>query len=103
MIDHRKFRAKLTVRFTKRDDGGLRAYCDAVPGFYLSGIDRRAVMRDVVPALKALMRTNFDIDVEVSPLGYGIYQLLENAPAEEEVPDESGEYTRDYLIERLAA
>jgi hypothetical protein len=102
MIEHRKFHTKLTVRFTKRDDGGLRAYCDGVPGFYLSGIDKRAVMRDVIPALKALVQANFDMSVDVSPLGYGIYQLREDSPAEEDLPD-IAEYTRDYLVERVAA
>jgi len=103
MIAHRKFVAKLTVRFTKRDDGGLRAYCDDVTGFYLSGYDRRAVISDVVPALEALVRTNFDIDVNVTPLGYGIYQLLENMEQVAEEPSELPEYTRDYLVERMAA
>jgi hypothetical protein len=100
MIEHRQFKTKLTVRFVKRDDGGLRAYCDAVPGFYLSGSDKRAVLDDVIPALEALVRSNFEINVTVSPLGYGIFQLLE---WEQEEPSNAIEYTREYVVERLAA
>lgn len=103
MIEHRKFKTRLTVRFVKRDDGGLRAYCEAVPGFYLSGLDRRAVMRDVAPALAALMKANLDIPVRVYPLGYGIYQLDEKSASDVSEPSDEAEYERDYLIERVAA
>jgi len=33
MHEERPFKDKVTVRFVKRDDGGLRALCEAVPGF----------------------------------------------------------------------
>ena len=54
---------RVTVRFTRRDDGGLQAKCDEVPGFYLSGADARAVMRDVVPALETILQANLDMPV----------------------------------------
>lgn len=56
MITDRPFMAKVLVRFVRREDGGLRAFCDGVPGFFLSGADPRAVMRDVIPALEQLVR-----------------------------------------------
>lgn len=103
MIKHRRFATKLPVRFTKRDDGGLRAQCDAIPGFYLSAKDRRSVIDDVAPAIEALVKTNYSIDVSVCPLGYGIFQLLERLdPVDEEIPD-MPEFTREYLVERKAA
>ena len=96
MHRERQFKDKVTVRFLKRDDGGLRAMCDAVPGFYLSGKDPRAVMRDVVPVIERLMRHNLGIDVEVFPLQSPIYELRERVPAGE--PDAIPE-ARDYVIE----
>lgn len=52
MIEDRPFKDKVTVHFVRRDDGGLQAICDSVPGFYLSGRDPSAVYRDVIPALE---------------------------------------------------
>lgn len=95
MHEERPFKDKVTVRFVKRDDGGLRALCDAVPGFYLSGLDPRAVMRDVVPAIERLVKHNLGIEVEVFPLKYAIYELRERAAeTPETIPEE-----RDYVIE----
>lgn len=102
MINHRQFKTKVIVRFTKREGGGLRAECDEVKGFLLSGDDPRAVMRDVVPALKLLVQANLDIPVIVSPLGYGIYRLTETSRVDQEPPQEV-EATREYVIEREAA
>lgn len=97
MVTERQFKEKITVRFVRRDDGGLQAHCDSVSGFYLSGRDPSAVYRDVIPALEMLVRHNLDIEVEVYPLKPGLYALVEcNEPSA--IPDE-----QDYVIERLAA
>lgn len=91
MHEDRPYKHMITVRFVKRDDGGLRAFCDAVPGFYLSGLDPRAVLRDVVPAIETLMRRNVDLDVEVVPLKYARFELRERTPAKptpETIPEE---------------
>lgn len=99
MITNRKFKDKVTVRFVKRDGGGLQAFCDVVPGFYLSGGDPRAVMRDVVPAIEMLMEHNVGIEVKVWPLRAGDYQMVErdeNEPAD--IPEE-----RDYLVDLIGA
>lgn len=42
----------------RREDGGLRVTSPEVPGLILSGADPHSVMRDVVPAIDALMRRN---------------------------------------------
>ena len=97
MIKNRKFKEKVTVRFKKRDDGGLQAFCDAVPGFCLSGRDRAAVFRDVIPALEALVAHNLDISVEVYPLKYGLYEVIEKDDVQD-IPEQ-----QDYVIERLDA
>ncbi|WP_370030669.1 hypothetical protein [Qipengyuania mesophila] len=59
---------KLTVRFEKRDDGGLRAWCDDLPGFVLSHSDAQAVIRDVEPALEAMLAAKYECKVRVYPL-----------------------------------
>lgn len=97
MINERKFKEKVTVRFVRRDDGGLHAFCDAVRGFYLSGSDRSAVYRDVVPAIKELVHHNYGIQVQVYPLKYGLYEVRE-IDENGIIPEE-----QDFLIERLSA
>ena len=96
MITEREFKDKVTVQFIRRDDGGLQARCDSVPGFYLSGADASAVYRDVIPALETLVRRNMDIPVRVYPLRPGVYQL-EEKPDDSRIPDQ-----QDYLVERVA-
>lgn len=104
MLTHRQFKTKVVVRFVRRDDGGLQASCEGVKGFYLSGGDPRAVMRDVVPALEALVKANYEIAVKVSPLGYGLYQLAEQIDLQvANEPQDQPEYTREYVVEPLAA
>lgn len=46
---------KIVVHFSRREDGGLRAWCDDVPGFVLSHRDAQAVMDDVEPALETIL------------------------------------------------
>jgi hypothetical protein len=100
MDSDRPFKGKVLVRFRRRDDGGLRAYCSEVPGFFLSSNDRRAVMSDVIPALEMLLRTNFNLNAHVSPLGYGIFELIEHS--EHVIPD-LPEYTQEYVVDPIAA
>lgn len=97
MVSDRLFKEKVTVRFVKRDDGGLQAFCEAVPGFCLSGKDRSAVFRDVIPAIETLVAHNLDVKVEVYPLKYGPYEVREKIRADD-IPEE-----QDYVIERLSS
>lgn len=53
----------LEVTFENRDDGGLRAYCDKVPGFVLSHSDRDAVLADVEPALETILSAMYGMTV----------------------------------------
>lgn len=105
MNQERPFKGKVTVRFRRRDDGGLRAYCSEVPGFFLSSIDRRAVMHDVIPALEFLLKSNFNLDAQVSPLGHGIFELIERSqpPQLDEMAAVLNEYVQEYVVERVAA
>jgi hypothetical protein len=50
-----KRRTKIVLTFERRDDGGLRAYSDDVPGFVLSHKDPELVIRDVAPALGRIL------------------------------------------------
>lgn len=59
---------KLTVRFEKRDDGGLRAWCDDLPGFVLSHSNAEALIKDVEPALEAMLTAKYECTVKVYPL-----------------------------------
>ena len=96
----RPFKGRVMVRFRRRDDGGLRAYCNEVPGFFLSGADRRAVMHDVIPALELLLKSNFNLNAHVSPLGYGIFELIEHS--KHVIPD-IPEYNQEYVVDPIAA
>lgn len=98
MSEELPFMAQVTVRFSKRDDGGLVAECEDVRGFYLSGADRRAVMRDVPRAIQALVRRNLEINVVVHPLKYGIYWMKERLNAEQDMPEEMS-----YALQKVAA
>lgn len=45
----------IAVSLERRPDGGLRAWSDDVPGFVLSHKDASAVLRDIKPALEAIL------------------------------------------------
>ncbi len=46
---------KITVLFETREDGGLRAYSEDLPGFVLSHADSDAVMADIEPSLECIL------------------------------------------------
>jgi hypothetical protein len=46
---------KIVVHFERREDGGLRAWCDEIPGFALSHSNVEAVLSDVQPALEGIL------------------------------------------------
>ena len=100
MDQERPFKGRVLVRFVRRDDGGLKAYCSQVPGFFLSSIDRRAVMGDVIPALELLLKRNFKLNAHVSPLGHGLYELIEHS--QHVIPD-LPEYAQEYVVDPIAA
>lgn len=55
----------LEVRFEQRDDGGLRAHCDDVPGFVLSHADAEKVLADVEPALTVILSAMYGLPMMV--------------------------------------
>ena len=58
----------IEVKFHKREDGGLRAECDALPGFYLSHSDPELVVADVAPALSVILGAMYGGTFRVEPL-----------------------------------
>jgi hypothetical protein len=70
MATHKRRRqfAKIVVSFERRDDGGLRAYSDDVPGFVLSHRDPLAVIRDVPPVLERILSAMWGVAVKASLL-----------------------------------
>ncbi len=59
---------KLVVRFAEREDGGLRAWCDELPGFVLSHSDPQAVLADVETVLETMLAAKYSCPVKVYPL-----------------------------------
>ena len=60
--------AKIIVTLEPRDDGGLRAYSDDVPGFVLSNRDPSIVLSDVPAALAAILSAMWGVKVVAGPL-----------------------------------
>jgi hypothetical protein len=58
----------IEVVFEERDDGGLIAKCDKVPNFYLSHQDASLVIKDVQPALEAILSDMFGLPIRVTRL-----------------------------------
>jgi hypothetical protein len=58
----------LHVRFEARDDGGLRAYCDKVPNFFLSHSDPEKVHADIEPALAIILSEMYGMPMRVTRL-----------------------------------
>jgi len=48
-------RMKVVVTLEDREDGGVRAYSDDIPGFILSNSDPVAVLKDIEPALEEIL------------------------------------------------
>ena len=48
-------RMKVVVTLEDRENGGLRAYSDDIPGFVLSNSDPVAVLKDIEPALEEIL------------------------------------------------
>jgi len=61
-------------------------------------------MDDVIPALELLLKSNFNLNAQVSPLGRGIYALIERSePKLDEVTAVLSEYDQEYAVKRVAA
>jgi len=58
----------LHVKFTPREDGGLRARCEKVPNFFLSHSDPDKVRDDVIPALQTILSEMYGLPMSVRRL-----------------------------------
>ncbi len=67
------------VRFEDREDGGLRAYCDKVPNFFLSHNDPAKVHADVEPALEVILSEMYGLPMMVRRLPE-VDEALERQP-----------------------
>lgn len=59
---------KIVVLFERRDDGGLRAWSEQVPGFVLSHRDVDSVLADVQPALEGILTAQLGEPIITTPL-----------------------------------
>ena len=91
--------AKIVVTFEPREDGGLRAYSDDVPGFVLSHPDADAVLADVKPALEGILSHIYGAEVVVERLS-SLRKHLNGAKIDASVytPSRTQEY-----VSRIAA
>jgi rRNA maturation protein Rpf1 len=64
MIEERAFFLTIHVILEKREDGGLRAFSDDIPGLILSNENPDLVLQDIVPALEMIVRQNFDLNLK---------------------------------------
>jgi len=93
---------KIVVHFARREDGGLRAWCDEIPGFALSHIDIDAVLSDVQPALEGILTYQLGERYVTTPL-CDIRAALErdgviDTPKADRLPDQV-----EYVAQRVAA
>ena len=73
----------VTIRLFSQDreDGGLRIESPDVPGLFLSNKDPAAVLRDLIPAIKLLMRENEGVEVEVlAPAELALSRMYDPTP-----------------------
>lgn len=54
---------QVSVTLERREDGGLRAYSEDVPGFVLSHHDEQALLADIAPALEMILSAMFKAKV----------------------------------------
>lgn len=68
---------QIVVNFERRPDGGLRAYCNEVPGFILSNRDPDKVMGAVEDVLEVILSEMLGQPVKVTPL-VGVTDAIEH-------------------------
>jgi hypothetical protein len=90
---------KVTVVFEQREDGGLRAYSEDVPGFVLSGPDANAVFEDVIPALEMLLLHNRGMRTNLKP----VVGLRESMQRDGFLPPHQPKEIREYVSYAMAA
>lgn len=85
--------SRIVVTFEGREDGGLRAYSEDIPGFVISGFDADAVMSDLIPALQGYISHTRGAAVTVQPLP----RLRQHGGAPV-MPGPSARIDQDYVV-----
>ena len=67
---------EIVVTFEGREDAGLKAYSDDVPGFVLSDFAPDAVLKDVKPVLEGILSRWLKEPVVVEELAVQDHQLI---------------------------
>lgn len=82
---------KIEVTFQPRDDGGLRAFCESLPGFVMSHSNAALLLADVEPVLETMLSSVMGCRVVVTPMIDVAEALGVHAP-QSPVPLEHREY-----------
>ncbi|MFC6738951.1 hypothetical protein [Methylobacterium tardum] len=93
---------KIVVHFERREGGGLRAWCDEIPGFVLSHADVEAVLSDVQPALEGLLTYQLGQRIITTPLA-DIRAELERVGVIDSVTPGFIPEQVEYVAQRVAA
>jgi hypothetical protein len=88
---------KVTVRFERRDDGGMTIRSDDLPGLHLSHSDPSRVVEDVKPALEVLLTDMLGERVSVQPL-ISIREALSEQAIRQDQPG-----VHEYVTKLIAA
>lgn len=64
----RKEPFNIDVRFEHREDGGLRAYADSLPGFCISNADPEMVIAEIPAVLEVILSGMMGVRVAVTPM-----------------------------------
>ncbi|WP_129396420.1 hypothetical protein [Methylovirgula ligni] len=92
-VTHTPKFAKIVVKFERREDGGLRAYSDDVPGFVLSNKNPELVLADIVPTLEFMLSAIWGESVVASRLG----RLGEAINPEDKLPSVPAACDKEYV------
>ena len=86
---------KVWVTFEGRSDGGLRAYCEDVPGFVLSNPNCDMVLSGVEPTLEVILSEMVGTRVKVSML-HELHEIRNGLQDMGIIPDRRGT-KREYV------
>lgn len=64
-IHHPMTQRRITIKFNRRDDGGLRAHSDDIPEFYLASPNPQDVLDDVIPVMEKILQVNYNEELKI--------------------------------------
>lgn len=56
---------RITIKFDRRDDGGLRAHSDDIPEFYLASPNPQDVLDDIIPVIEKILKNNYREELKI--------------------------------------